>query len=111
MWLQAGVSWGHPGLHFGCSGGRLGTFFDALGVLWGPIWRLWGTLDLHFGSFGGPLGSILKALVAFGGAWGHPWPPKGPKSPIVLVVSLPFWELFGYILEVKNDQKSDIIFD
>ena len=27
----------------------------------------------HFLTFG----SILETLGAFGGAWGHPWPPKG----------------------------------
>ena len=60
------------GLHFGCSGSRLGTFLGALGVVWAPFWRLWGTLGLHFGGFGGP-------VAAFGGPWGRPWPPKGPK--------------------------------
>ena len=55
------VLWESLGYLFGCFGGRVGSILGALG-----------TLGLHFGGFGGP-------VAAFGGLWGRPWPPKGPK--------------------------------
>ena len=99
-WAAFWVLWGSLGYVFGGFGGRLGSILEALGDPWAPFWRLWGALGLHFGNFGDLWWCMGAPLAA-----------QGAQSRIFLNLSLPFWELFGYILEVKYDQKSDIIFD
>ena len=71
----------------------------------------WGPLGLHFGSSGGRLGTILGFV---GSSWGRFWgsgaAAQGAQSQIFPLFSLPFWVYFGSILEVKIDDKSDVIF-
>ena len=94
-----GVAW----VDFGCSGGGLGTFLGvwgvfgsilgALGVLWAQFWVFWGSNGWLWGSLGPPLAA------------------QGAQSEIYLIFTLPFGRHFWSILEVKNDQKSDVFFD
>ena len=66
------------------------------GAILGSIFGLWGCLGLCFEGSGGPVGG-------FGGPWGPLWPPRRPK--------VKFSHFFpGFILELKIDAKSDVIF-
>ena len=72
------------------------------GAILGSIFGLWGCLGLCFEGSGGPVGG-------FGRPWGPLWPPRGPNSNF-RTFPLPFWGYFGFILELKTDAKSDVIF-
>ena len=98
------LSWGPLGLHFGSSGGSLGHHFGVPGPLSGSILGVWG---LPWASFLGLWGSSC----AFGALWGPPLAAQGGQSQIFRLFSLPFWTHFGSILEVKIDEKSDVIFN
>ena len=94
--------------------GALGLILGAWGVAWAPFWGLWAPLGLHFGGLGPPWASFL-GLWGFSGAFGAPWvaplAAQGAQSEIFPLFSLPFWDHFRYILEVKTDEKNDMILD
>ena len=104
--------------------GARGVILGDWGASQAPFWVLWESLGYLFGCFGGrlgsilglcgPLGSILEALGDRGCLWGSlgaPLAAQGAQSQIFPIFSLPFWDHFGSILEVKTDPKSDTIFD
>ena len=91
----------HLGLNFGCLGGVLGIILEALGVPWATFWRSGAPLGFIFGALG-----LLWRLWGFLGA---PLAAQGAQSQIFPLFSLPFWAHFGSILEVKIDEKSDVI--
>ena len=101
--------------HFGSlSWGLLGSILGARGVAWAPFWGLWAPLGIHFGGLGAPLGFIFGALGLLWRLWGSlgaPLAAQGAQSQIFPLFSLPFWGHFGSILEVKIDEKSDVIFN
>ena len=81
-------------------GGRLDIILESLGSSWQPFWRSGGSPGLHFWGSGASLGS-----------WGPPLAAQGGQSQIFPLFWTPFWGHFGSILEVKSDEKSDLIFD
>ena len=84
------LSWGPFGLHFGSSGGRLGTILGSVGSSW-----------VDFGELGLPWAPFLglwDSSGAFGAPWGPPLAAQGAQSQIVLLFSLPFWAHFGSML-------------
>ena len=104
---------GPLGLHFGGSEGRFGTILGSLGTSWDPFRGSGGSLGLHFWDSGVPLArlGLWDSSGAFGAPWGPPLAAQGAQSQIIPLFSLPFWAHFGSILEVKIDEKSDMIFD
>ena len=85
------LSWGPSGLHFGSSGGRLGTILGSVGSSWG-----------RFGGSGAALGSIFGALGLLWCLWGSLGAPLGrprcpkPNFPTFFPPILgSFWLLFG----------------
>ena len=89
---------GHLGLH----GGRLGAILGSLGRSWDPSWGSGGSVGVNFGALG--------VLWRLWGSLGAPLAAQGAQSQIFQLFSLPFWAHFGSILEVKIDEKSDVIF-
>ena len=94
--------------------GLLGSILGAWGVAWAPFWGLWAPLGLHFGGLGPPWASFL-GLWGFSGAFGAPWvaplAAQGAQSEIFPLFSPPFLAHFRYILELKTDEKCDMILD
>ena len=94
--------------------GLLGSILGAWGVAWAPFWGLWAPLGLHFGGLGPPWASFL-ALWGFSGAFGAPWvaplAAQGAQSEIFPLFSPPFWAHVRYMLELKTDEKFDMILD
>ena len=101
--------------HFGSlSWGLLGSILGARRVPWAPFWGLWAPLGIHFGGLGAPLGFIFGALGLLWRLWGSlgaPLAAQGAQSQIFPLFSLSCWAHFGSILEVKIDEKSDVIFN
>ena len=94
------LSWEPRGLHFGGSGA--------------PFWAHWAPLGLHFGGLGLAWASFLGlwgSFGAFGAPWGGPLAAQGAQGEIFPLFSPPFWDHFGYILELKTVENFDMIFD
>ena len=98
---------------FGSLSWILGFILGARGVAWAPFWGLWAPLGVDFGGLGLPWAPFLElwdSSGAFGAPWGPPLAAQGAQSQIFLLFSLPFWVHFGSILEVKIDEKYDVMF-
>ena len=83
--------WESLGLHFGSSGGRLGTILGSVGSSWG---RFWGS-GAALGSFFGVLGLLWCLWGSLGATLGRPRCPK-PNFPTFFPPILgSFWLQFG----------------
>ena len=88
-------------------------FWELEGVAWAPFWGLWAPLGVDFGGLVLPWASFLGFWDSSGAVeapWGLPLAAQGAQSQIFPLFSLPFWAHFGSILQVKIDEKSNVIF-
>ena len=76
------------------------AILGSLGTSWDPFW---GALSFIFGALG--------LLWRLWGSLGAPLAAQGAQSQIFPLFSLSFWAHLGSILEVKIDEKSDVIFN
>ena len=97
-----------------CPGGLLGSILGARGVAWSPFSGLWALLGSILGFWEAPLNSMFGALGLLWCLWGSlraPLAAQGGQNEIFLLFSSPFWGHFGTMLEVKNDEKYDMVPD
>ena len=92
----------------------MGSILRVREVAWAPFWAHWAPLGLHFGGLGLAWASFLGlrgSFGAFGAPWGGPLAAQGAQGEIFPLFSSPFWDHFGYILELKTVENFDMIFD
>ena len=97
-----------------CLGGLLGFILGARGGRLGTILGSVAPLGVDFGGLGLPWAPFLglwDSSGAFGAPWGPPLAAQGAQSQIFPLFSLPFWAHFGSILQVKINEKYDVIFN